>query len=464
MKPGNVLVDAADHCYLSDFGLSTQLAAGGTTASGRLAGSLDYLAPEQIRRGEVDGRTDQYALACVLHELLSGAPPFRRETEAQTLWAHMQEEPPSARRVPRARPGARTRAREGAGRAVRELRRVRRRRAVGARARPVARRDPSPPTPPRRATALRGRALLVLAVAAAALALTLGSDGQLAASPNSIGVVDPASLELTQALPVGNTPTEVAASDEWVWVLNSNDGAGTISRIDAQTRTVASTFSVGGTPRNLVAAFGSLWVGTVEGRVLRVDPATDLVDTSWTLRNAGEGTAFDVDQGPGWLAVGPNVIWAASSRTISRIDPVTSEVRALDSTAWGPMAYGFGSLWVLARGVERLSAATMRRVATVELPAGYVDVATGFASVWVADDDSGTVIRVDARRNVIERTYELGGSAFGVAVGAGAVWAASDDGTVARIDPETDDVALVEVGGAPRALDVDGGPVWVSVD
>src|SRR5918995_136385 len=67
VKPGNVLVDAADHCYLSDFGLTTQLGAGGTTASGHLAGSLDYLAPEQIRRG----------------------------TEAQTLWAHMQEEPPA---------------------------------------------------------------------------------------------------------------------------------------------------------------------------------------------------------------------------------------------------------------------------------------------------------------------------------------------------------------------------------
>ncbi len=91
VKPGNVLVDAADHCYLSDFGLTTQLGDRGPTASG-LAGSLDYLAPEQIRRGEVDGRTDQYALSCVLYELLSGAPPFRRDTEAQTLWAHMQEE------------------------------------------------------------------------------------------------------------------------------------------------------------------------------------------------------------------------------------------------------------------------------------------------------------------------------------------------------------------------------------
>jgi serine/threonine protein kinase len=463
VKPANVLVDAADHCYLSDFGLSTQLGAGGTTASGRLAGSLDYLAPEQIRRGDVDGRTDQYALACVLYELLTGAPPFHRETEAQTLWAHMQEAPPALVEYPALDPVlARVLAKE-------QDERYESCDAFVDDARAALGLGPSPVAIRRRRRRIGGRllyagaALLALAVVATILALTLGSDGGLEASPNSVGVVDPASLELTRAISVGNTPTEVAASDEWVWVLNSNDGAGTISRIDAQSRTLASTFSVGGTPRNLVAAFGSLWVGTMEGRVFRVDPATDLEDASWTLRNADEGTAFDVDQGPGWLAEGPNAIFAASSRTITRIDPATSELRPLDSPAWGPIAHGFGSLWVLARGLERLSAVTMRRVATVEMPAGYVDVATGFGSVWVADDESGTIIRIDARRNVIERTYELGGSAFGVAVGAGAVWAASDDGTVARIDPETDDVALVQVGGAPRGLDVDDA-VWVSVD
>jgi serine/threonine protein kinase len=465
VKPANVLVDSVDHCYLTDFGLSTQLGAGGVTASGRLAGSLDYLAPEQIRRGEVDGRTDQYALACVLYELLAGAPPFRRETEAQTLWAHMQEEPPALAGYPTLDPVLdRALAKD-------QDERYETCDAFVDDARAALGLGPSPVAIRRRRRRLGGRllyagaALLGLAVVATILALTLGSDGGLEAPPNSVAVVDPASLELRRAIPVGNTPTEIAASDEWVWVLNSNDGAGTISRLDAQSGTEASTFSVGGTPRNLVAAFDSLWVGTVEGRVFRVDPTTDLVDSSWTLRNADAQTAFDLDQGPGWIAEGPKAIFAGSSSTISRIDPATSEVRVLDSPAWGPMAYGFGSLWVLARGLERLSAVTMRRLATVEMAAGYVDVATGFGSVWVADDESGTIVRVDARQNVIERTYELGGSPFGVVVGAGAVWAASDDGTVARIDPETDDVAIVQVGGAPRTLDVEGaGPVWVSVD
>ncbi len=99
VKPGNVLLDEDGHAYLSDFGITKQVG-GASTDTGRVAGTLDYLAPEQIRGEAVDGSTDCYALACVLYECLSGAPPFRRETEAETLWAHMQDEPPSLRGHP----------------------------------------------------------------------------------------------------------------------------------------------------------------------------------------------------------------------------------------------------------------------------------------------------------------------------------------------------------------------------
>jgi serine/threonine protein kinase len=464
VKPGNVLVDSADHCYLCDFGLTTQLVDGGTTATGRLAGSLDYLAPEQIRRGEVDGRADQYALACVLYELLAGAPPFRRETEAQTLWAHMQEEPapllaydeldPVFARALAKEPGERyedcntftddARAALGLGPSPIAVRR--RRRRIGGRLLVV------------------GAALLAAAVVAVVLALTLRSGDPLEATPNSVGAVDPASLELTSVTSVGNTPTDIAASDDWVWVINSNDGAGTISRIDARTRALASTFSVGGTPRSLVAAFDSLWVGTSEGQVFRVEPGTDLVEGRWTLPNAGESTAFDFDVGAGWLAESPNAIWAASSRALSRIDPSAERLQPRESTTWGPMAYGFGSLWVLRRELERVSAASGRVVGTVDLVGSGVDVATGFGSVWIADDETEAVLRVDARQEAIVRTYDAGGSPFGVAVGSDAVWAASDNGTVIRIDPETDDVTVVPVGGAPRVVVVGAGGIWVSVD
>ncbi len=103
VKPGNFLVRGARpghvpedaHLYLTDFGLTKQTGSlSGLTRSGTFLGSLHYVAPEQIRGEEVDGRADLYALACVAFELLTGAPPFRRDQEAALLWAHMSVPPP----------------------------------------------------------------------------------------------------------------------------------------------------------------------------------------------------------------------------------------------------------------------------------------------------------------------------------------------------------------------------------
>jgi streptogramin lyase len=460
VKPGNVLVGPGDHCYLCDFGLTKKLGSGSLTATG-LAGSLDYLAPEQIRREKVDGRTDQYALACVLYECLSGAPPFRHFSEAQTLWAHVQEEPPPLAAFPALDPVfahalAKTREEryESCGDFVEEARA-----ALGL--------GPSPVAVRRRRRRVGGRllavggALLAVALLAGVLALTLGAEGSPVAPANSLAAVDPTSLELTKAIGVGNTPTEVAASDQWVWVLNSNDGAGTISRIDVETRERASTFSVGGTPRNIVAAFGSLWVGTTEGRVFRVEPSTDLVEESWTLPNAGESTAFAVDLGPGWLAAGPNAIWAGSSRAISRIDPTTSQLSPRTSAHWGPMAHGFGSLWVAGEDLHRLAPASARSIATVALADGAEEVETGFGSVWVGAGE--TLLRVDPQQEAVVETYDAGGNPSGFALGGGAAWIATDGGTLARIDPRTGEVTLIRIGGAPRDVGVGGGVVWTSV-
>jgi DNA-binding beta-propeller fold protein YncE len=464
VKPGNVLVDEADHCYLCDFGLTTQLGDGETTASGHLAGSLDYLAPEQIRRGEVDGRADQYALACALYQLLSGVSPFRRETEAQTLWAHMQEEPPVLAAHPELDSVL------GRALAKEPEERYESCNAFVDDARAVLGLGPSPVAVRRRRRRVGGRlvalgaALVAVAVVATALALILGSGSPTVAPPNSVGVVDPATLELREAVEVGNTPTDVAASEDWVWVVNSNDGAGTISRIDTRTRKWVSTFSVGGTPRTILAAFDSLWVGTSEGRVYRVEPSTDIVESTWTLPNAGKSSAFEIDVGAGWLAEGNDAVWAASTRTISRIDPATSRLEPHRSEVWGQMAYGFGSLWVMAFELERLSVPTMRDVGTVKLPGSSTDLVVGYGSVWVADDERRAVLRIDPRQETVVRTYELDGSPLGVAVGSDAVWAASEDGTVARIDPDTDEVTVAQVGGAPHDVDVGARDVWVSVD
>ncbi|MFL5946217.1 MAG: protein kinase domain-containing protein [Gaiellaceae bacterium] len=463
VKPGNVLVDAADHCYLCDFGLTKQIGAAGATLAGGLAGSLDYLAPEQIRHGDVDGRADQYALACVLYEVLSGAPPFRRDTEAQTLWAHMQEDAAPVREQPELEEVlARGLAKEPSDRYESCNAFVDDARAAAGLAPSfsVVRRR-------RRRTGrwLVGAGAAVLAVAAVAVALAVRGGEGVTVPPNSVAVVDPQSLDTVAAVGVGNTPTATAASSRWTWAVNSNDGIGTISRIDARTRRVVSTFSVGGTPRVLVAAFGSLWVGTTEGRVARVEPDTDLIERSWTLPNAGEtNNAFVPDHGAGWLAAGRDTVWAASTRAISAIDPASSQLTSRQSATWGPLAYGFGSLWVLGDELERLSPRTLRRVDAVELADGSFALAAGSGGVWVANEDDGTAVQIDPVQGVVSRTYDVGGAPTSVAVGGGVAWVTTDAGKIARIDPRTGELTSRALGGAPRHVSYAATGVWVSVD
>ena len=94
VKPPNVLIDDDDHVYLSDFGLAkAALATRGPTSDDHWVGTLDYVAPEQIRGEPVDARTDVYALGGVLHFMLTGHPPFDHDADEAKLWAHLHEEP-----------------------------------------------------------------------------------------------------------------------------------------------------------------------------------------------------------------------------------------------------------------------------------------------------------------------------------------------------------------------------------
>jgi serine/threonine-protein kinase len=112
VKPANMLLDVAggrstgskgasqpdetsDHVYLSDFGISKQTLASHLTSTGQFVGTLDYIAPEQIEAQTVDGRADQYSLACATFEMLTGEPPFRRDLGLALINAHLSAKPPS---------------------------------------------------------------------------------------------------------------------------------------------------------------------------------------------------------------------------------------------------------------------------------------------------------------------------------------------------------------------------------
>lgn len=84
LKPANILLDRLGHAQISDFGIAKLLSDGAQSGSG-LVGTLDYLAPEQVRGGRVDRRADVYAFGLVLYEMLAGEFPHRGSCAQQRL-------------------------------------------------------------------------------------------------------------------------------------------------------------------------------------------------------------------------------------------------------------------------------------------------------------------------------------------------------------------------------------------
>jgi serine/threonine protein kinase len=100
VKPGNLLVERGDdegdpdHVYLADFGITKHaMSRSGLTSTGQFLGTIDYVAPEQIRGMSVLGLADQYSLGCVLYECLTGRVPFEKDLDAAIIWAHVEEMP-----------------------------------------------------------------------------------------------------------------------------------------------------------------------------------------------------------------------------------------------------------------------------------------------------------------------------------------------------------------------------------
>jgi serine/threonine protein kinase len=95
VKPGNILLGSGDHVYLTDFGLSKRTGTDDTRTA-QLVGTVNYVAPEQIRGQELTSRTDIYALGAVLFQMLTGRVPFPADSDEAKMWAHLSEPPPRA--------------------------------------------------------------------------------------------------------------------------------------------------------------------------------------------------------------------------------------------------------------------------------------------------------------------------------------------------------------------------------
>ncbi len=98
VKPENVLMMRSSlddpFAVLADFGIAHSQSATALTAAGSVLATPGYAAPEQVDGSELTGACDQYALACLVFEMLTGRVPFPRDTAAASLIAHVTEPPP----------------------------------------------------------------------------------------------------------------------------------------------------------------------------------------------------------------------------------------------------------------------------------------------------------------------------------------------------------------------------------
>ena len=330
--------------------------------------------------------------------------------------------------------------------------------------------------PRRRVSRVVALACAAALVAVVAIVLSTGGDEgrgarSAAIAGNSVAAIDPATNSVVADVPVGGTPTAIAAGEGALWVLNADDQ--TVSRIDAATRAV-KTFGTGGVPIDVAAGEGALWVGN--GRrggaqfigpsatsVSRFDTETNGLRATVKLPRRGQG---HLNTNTDHLAVGAGAVWAVGPDfSVSRIDPGTTEIVGhagsldFEAVAAGPEGVwardGRGTLARLDRQGPRIHIDT----------AALAGIAVGEGAVWAAAPQEGRLWRVDSEAQLVARPIDVGQGVSAVTVGEDAVWAANAlRGTVSRVDPATNKVtATVDVGGTPRRMAVAGGRIWVTV-
>jgi YVTN family beta-propeller protein len=486
VKPSNVLIAVAagkEHCYLADFGLTKRTGSlSGISAPGDVVGTLEYVAPEQITGDDVEAQADLYSLGCVLYECLTGQPPFPRATDVALLWAHVHEE---ARRASEARPELPRAIDVVLGRAL--AKEPARRFATAGELVSAARSslgliETGPPPTSTRRWALPLAAALA-AVVAAALAFVLlresGGGGLSAVSPNSVGVVDPASNKLVAEVPVGIDPESVAVGKGAVWVANVEDE--TVSRIDPESRERGRTIDVGDYPSDVVVGSGTVWVALgALAELARINPEQD--EAASPIPALGQGVPCGAPRAS--LAVGGGAVWfACEAADLGRIDTRTGaaaqvglEAGLLTSPSsvlpqFSDIVFGLESLWIVnraANSVIEVDASTIQRLRDITVGQSPTAVAVGPDALWVAnfDDDTVTRITVPGRGQTVETDdFEVGDGPVDVAVGEGAVWVVSRlDRKLSRLDGETGDVkATVDLGNEPQRVAAGEGAIWVTV-
>jgi DNA-binding SARP family transcriptional activator/DNA-binding beta-propeller fold protein YncE len=326
----------------------------------------------------------------------------------------------------------------------------------------------------RQAFRWRAAALVVAIGIALALGLALGLGGRhepsLGLEPNSVGFIDATSGRLTRSFAVGRAPQALELTRDSVWVANFRDR--TVTRFRRDTGRSA-TIPIGGHPTALVASDGTVWVLTLEGTLVPIDPR---YDTSG--RPVALGIRVFVGSSPadGRIAAGGGYLWVTAPGTmVIRIDPANPR-RPLritpDSGARGPIVFHDGEAWVAGSGGDVFPIEARSGVPGDPISVGGVrGLAFGAGSLWVVSGGPGHIggvrqalRRVDTESRLVQTTIPVGSDPVGVAFGAGSIWVASrSDRQIKRVDADQNRVVdSLPIGSAPIALAADENGVWVA--
>jgi hypothetical protein len=111
--------------------------------------------------------------------------------------------------------------------------------------------------------------------------------------------------------------------------------------------------------------------------------------------------------------------------------------------------------------LERLDPETGEHVSTIDVGFPIEELTVGEEGVWVLGE---SLVQIDPARNTVAQRIQAGRSADSLSLGEGFVWVGSSrDHTVTRVDPGTNDLLTIDVGGRPIATAAGEGGVWVIV-
>ena len=453
LKPQNVMVDAAGHVYLSDFGLAKQaLATVGDTRPEQWVGTLDYVAPEQIRGERVDARADVYSFGCALYFMLTKRVPFERANDHAKLWAHLADPPPRPSTVRPELPP--------------ELDAV----VLRAMAKDPAERYPSAGDLARSARSAAGHAVTPVPERTVARG---------AAAPEEATLASPSSLALRRRRRrrpvIAAAALLLVAGAVALTLLRDDDGppersASTQAQSTAtpeptpEAPQVTSFENVAFRPRGVAIANGDAWViSTHQGEIARVDAAT------------GSRTAHEqrIGHGASSIASHGEMIWIAARRRsalmgISARTGRTRELRPMDVPPYR-VAAGRSGVWVAARlapdgpaelfrydrkGEELLYHRTFADgIAAITLGGGYL---------WIAPERLARIVRIRPGSDP-EHGAWLSAPAAELAYGARHLWASvQPDDSVEKIDPRTENTVDSALVRRPEQIAVAHDRVWVA--